>query len=237
MINKKGIKELIDVIRIPLFFVLVIWLAHIGKIVFDINTVRYGIFPRAVNSLKGIFLAPLIHGDFKHLLSNTIPLFALSLILFHFYRKVAVISFLIIYIFTGASVWLFSNSMAYHIGASGVVYGLVSFVFWSGIFRRNVRAIILALIVLVVYAGYFTGILPDQEGVSWESHLFGAIIGIVTAFIFKGAIAEEEREKLPSWANEPAVGEKYFFPPDIFDKTKAQRIQEQQDIDGHIDQM
>lgn len=199
------------------------WVVHITKIAMDVDITRYGVYPRTISGAKGIIFSPFIHGDFSHLISNTIPMFVLGLIVFTFYRRVAISSFLLIYVFTGFSVWLFSSSMAYHIGASGVVYGLLSFVFWSGIFRQNIRAIVLALIVLVLYSGYFFGVLPDQEDVSWESHLFGAIIGIIISFIFKSVLEEEERDKESPFAHEALEAKDYFLPRDIFDKTKAQR--------------
>jgi len=93
---------------------------------------------------------------------------------------VGMTSFFMIYIITGFSVWLFGRSV-YHIGASGVVYGLISFIFWSGVFRRNLKSIVLALIVIILYSGYLGGIVPNKEGISWESHLLGGIVGIVVA--------------------------------------------------------
>ncbi len=220
---KKETQELFEAARFPIYFIILIWVIHISKIALDLHITDYGIFPRSVMGIKGIFLAPLIHGDFTHLISNTVPLLVLGLIVFLFYRKVALISFLIIYVTTGLMVWLFSGSMAYHIGASGVVYGLLSFVFWNGIFRRNIKSIVLALVVLVLYSGYFLGLLPDQEGISWESHLFGAIIGIVVSFIFKSTIEEDEVPRPSPWADEDPSAQHYFLPRDAFVYTKAQR--------------
>jgi len=220
---KKETQEFIDAARFPIYFIILIWIIHILKIVLESNITSYGIFPRSVIGLKGIILAPLIHGDFTHLISNTVPLFVLGLIVFLFYRKVALISFLIIYITTGLMVWMFSGSMAYHIGASGVVYGLLSFVFWNGIFRRNVKSIVLALVVLVLYSGYFLGLLPDQEGVSWESHLFGAVVGIAVSFMFKSTIEEDEVVRPSPWADEDPSSQKFFLPRNSFVHTKAER--------------
>ena len=172
--------------------------------------------------MKGIITAPLIHGDWNHLVSNTLPLLALGLLIFVFYKKVALKSFALIYLLTGIAVWLFGRNV-FHIGASGVVYGLVSFVFWSGIFRRNVKSIVLALIILIMYSGYFLGVVPGQEGISWESHLLGALAGILVAYIFKNEI---EQDEIPivyqlEESNEP------FFEKDTFDKTREEREREQ----------
>lgn len=120
---------------------------------------------------------------------------------------------------------MFGRSV-YHIGASGVVYGLIAFIFWTGIFRRNIKSIVLALVVVILYSGYFGGIVPFKEGVSWESHLLGGIVGIVIAFIFK-SIVEVDEEENPVWAQELEGDEKHFLPRDSFVKTKAEKLKEQ----------
>lgn len=128
-----------------------------------------------------------------------------------------------VYFLTGAAVWMFGRSV-YHIGASGVVYGLISFIFWSGVFRRNIKSIVLALIVTILYAGYLEGIVPMKEGVSWESHLLGAIAGIFVAFFLKGLIERDEEIRDP-WANESEEPTAYFFPRDVFEMTRAERLE------------
>ena len=107
-------------------------------------------------------------------------------------------------------------------GASGVVYGLVSFLFWTGIFRRNLKSIILSLAILVMYGGYFHGIVPTKEGVSWESHLFGGLVGIFTAYLFKNVREDDETERPDPWADERGK-EEYFLPRDTFEMTKQER--------------
>jgi len=133
---------------------------------------------------------------------------------------VAWASFIFIYLLTGAAVWLFGRSV-YHVGASGVVYGLVSFIFWSGVFRRNIKSIVLALIVTILYSGYLQGIIPFQEGISWESHLLGGLVGIFVAFLFKGIIENDEEATNP-WQDESTDTQRYF-PEDVFDMTKEER--------------
>ncbi|MFN4080126.1 MAG: rhomboid family intramembrane serine protease, partial [Saprospiraceae bacterium] len=182
----------------------------------------YGIMPRTVWGIRGILTAPFIHSDLSHILSNTVPLVLLTWMLLFFYRKIGYRTFFSIYFMTGILVWIFARSVS-HIGASGVVYGLVSFLFWMGVFRRSIRSIILAAIVAILYSGMFTGIFPDQPGVSWESHLLGSVAGIITAYLFKGEMEEEEIRYVRRRAI-PDSGEKLpFFSPDIFEKTKAQR--------------
>ncbi len=224
----KEVRNFIEAVRFPILFVLLMWIVHFYRVAAGAEFYGYGIFPRTLSGAKGILFAPFIHGDFGHLLSNTVPMLVLGFIIFSFYKRVAFVSFLLIFLLTGFSVWLFASSRAYHIGASGVVYGLLSFVFWNGIFRRNVKAIVLSLVVLVLYSGYFFGVLPDQEGISWESHLFGGIVGIIISFVFKSVIEEDEEERRDPWANDSQVT-RYFFPRDTFEKTKAERQREQQD--------
>jgi signal transduction histidine kinase len=132
---------------------------------------------------------------------------------------------LLLYFVTGFAVWLFARAGVFHIGLSYVVYGLVSFVFFTGIFRRSVRSIILALIVTILYSGMIAGILPTNEilqrNISWESHLLGAIMGSFLAYFYKEEIEEDEAE--PSIADEE---KRPYFPPDIFDKTKEEKWRE-----------
>jgi len=170
---------------------------------------------------RGVLFAPLIHDDFKHLISNSAPVFVLSFIIMYFYRRVAARSMMMIYLLTGFAVWLFARKV-FHIGASGVVYGLLSFVFWSGVFRRSIKSIILALIVTVLYSGYLGGILPNQPGISWESHLLGAIVGIFTAYWYKEEIEADDKPQPPSWEGESQEAS-YFLDRDVFEKTKAER--------------
>ncbi|NUQ24033.1 MAG: rhomboid family intramembrane serine protease [Saprospiraceae bacterium] len=191
----------------------------------------FGIYPREIFGLRGVVLAPLIHANFGHLLANTPPLFVLSAMVLFFYRRVAAPAMVMIYLLTGLAVWTFARPV-FHIGASGVVYGLVAFVFWNGIFRRNIRAIALALIVVFYYGSMFMGILPGQDGVSWESHLLGGLAGIFTAYWFKNRSEKEEIREPYSWEKEEQLPPGAFFDPDVFDKTKAERRKEREDQDN-----
>lgn len=201
------------------------WTVHIVKVVFDLPLAYLGILPREIVGLKGILTAPLVHGDWGHLISNTVPLAVLGMILFLFYKRVAVKSFLLIYVFTGLAVWLLGRDV-WHIGASGVVYGLLSFVFWNGVFRRSFKAIVLALVILIMYSGYFLGIVPGQPGISWESHLYGALVGIAVSYLFKDSIEADERPQEPEYLKDYHP-DRFLLPRDTFDKTLAERQQEQ----------
>ncbi len=211
-------------LSLPLKFVLVLWVIHVIQFVLGLNLGAWGVLPQHISGLKGILFMPLIHGDFGHLLSNTPPLFAMSALILFFYRKVAIRSFVMIYLLSGLAVWLFARPV-FHIGASGVIYGLVSFVFWNGIFRRNLKAIVLSLIVMFYYGSMFAGILPGQEGISWEGHLFGGLVGIFVSYWFKDEIERDEKKPVYSWQLEQEE-KHHFLDPDAFDKTKQERMRD-----------
>ena len=219
-----SVKEFFKSAKFSGFFVAVLWLVHITKLLLDFNLTRWGIFPREMDGIWGIFAAPLIHGSWQHLISNSAPLFVSLVIIHYFYKRVVVSSFVLIYFLTGSAVWLFGRSV-YHIGASGVVYGLIAFIFWSGVFRRNIKSIVLALIVTILYVGYLEGIVPFQEGISWESHLLGLIVGIIVAFFMKGIIEKDEVPQNP-WADDDSDFE-FLLPRDTFEKTMEQRALEE----------
>jgi membrane associated rhomboid family serine protease len=203
-------------LKAALSIIAVIWIIHLFQVIFDLPLFKFGgLFPREIFGIKGIFLSPFLHGDWMHLVNNSIPLIVMITIIGFFYRKVAVSSIFYIYLLTGISVWFFGRSV-YHIGASGVVYGLVSFVFWAGIFLRNGKSIVLALIIAVLYSGMFLGVLPNEEGISWESHLIGGIVGIFVAFIFRHKMRRLYRERPKVWEEEEP--QKYFFDQDTFNR-------------------
>ena len=221
--------RLVKAIQYPLTFIAMIWGVHILQLLPFLDFRHFGVKPRHVEGLYGILFSPLLHGDFGHLISNSVPLLALGGLIFFFYPRVAWRSLLMIYVMAGVALWLFGNMFtfenSYHIGASGVVYGMVAFVFWSGIFRKNLKAIVLALIVLMYYGGLFMGILPGQEGISWEGHLYGALVGMYVAYWYKDEIENDEKPTRYSWEDEPDVVND-FLPKDTFDKTKEQRRRE-----------
>ncbi len=167
-------------IVVPSRVVFFMWLIFFPQFTFGIDLTVFGILPRTVHGLLGIVVSPLLHGSVGHLVSNTLPLLFLGTTLFLFYDKIAGKVFLQCYFYTGALVWLLARP-AIHIGASGVIYGLASFLIFIGFFRHDFKSIIISLITIFIYSGLFYGIMPFQIGVSWESHLFGGIIGLFSA--------------------------------------------------------
>ena len=204
----------------PIGFVILIWIIHIMQVFLGISLVKLGVFPGAIEGLPGILTSPLIHGSWDHLFYNSLSFLILGAIIFWFYPKIALRSFVWLYLLSGLGVWLFAQPHSFHIGASGLVYGMVSLVFWNGVFRRNLKSTVLALIILVLYAGYFGGIVPGKEGISWESHLLGALAGIGLAWWYKNEIEEDE---IPEPPIEEEEEKEYFLNRDAFQVTLAER--------------
>ncbi len=125
---------------------------------------------------------------------------------------------------------------SYHIGASGVLYGLISFIFWSGIFRRNIRSIVLALIMILMYSGMIVGLFPDAEGqISWQSHLIGGVIGLILAFQYREILEPDELQHFEKFQFEPEGEKQFFLERDTFEKTKSERDNGGfQDSDGWV---
>ena len=195
----KNKKLILKRIFIPLAFPALLWVIHILSILLDLDLSGMGVLPRKPEGLLGIVSSPLIHANFSHLISNTFPLIVLGWIIFYFYPKVAYAVFGFVYFFTGLLVWIFARQV-YHIGASGIVYGFVSFLFFSGIFRKDNTSISLALIITFLYGGIIWGVLPGWKGISWESHLFGAITGLTAAYLFRKI---DPPKKKYDWEDEP----------------------------------
>jgi membrane associated rhomboid family serine protease len=146
---------------------------------------KFGIVPRTTSGLIGVFTAPFLHGGIRHLLSNTVPLITLLIVLNTIYPRKTVAVFLFITIASGILVWLFARN-ANHIGASGLIYGLVAFLIVNGILEKKYIPIFISIGVSIVYGGLIWGIFPSVKSyISWEGHLFGAIAGILIAFLLK----------------------------------------------------
>ncbi len=165
-------------------FTLMLWLVKALEWAVALDFGFLGILPRTLSGTMGIVTAPLVHGDVLHLLSNTFPLLLLGISVFYFYERIALEVFVWIYFMSGFWVWMAARD-AYHIGASGLVYGLVSFLFFSGLFRRDVRSLSISLIVIFLYGGMVQGLFPINERISWESHLLGALAGAFCAFFYR----------------------------------------------------
>lgn len=184
MFRERELKIFKRGIYLTLSFVLLLWAVKSVEWAEGWDFGYYGILPRTLKGSIGIITGPLIHGDLIHLMSNTFPLLVLLLGLFYFYHKIALEVFIWIYLATGFWVWVIGRE-AYHIGASGIVYGLMMFIFWGGVLRKNPRSLAISMIIFFLYGYMIYGLFPGDENVSWESHLMGSIAGIFLAIYFK----------------------------------------------------
>lgn len=173
-----------SVLLVPVMAIVLIWLIYFIEIKFSLNFNKYGIYPKTLKGLRGIICSPFIHSNTKHLFNNSIPLAVMLISLYYFYNKIA--SKVLFYgiILTGILTWSFARP-SFHIGASGVVYLLVSFIFFSGIIRKYYRLTALSLIVVFLYGGMVWYIFPIEERISWEGHFSGFLVGFVFAIIFR----------------------------------------------------
>ena len=169
---------------VALSFSLLLWLIKLLEFVGGLDFSRFGIYPRQLEGLPGILLAPFIHGSFAHLFANTAPIIVIGTMLLYAYPRSAKVVLPVVYLAGGSAVWLFARD-AYHIGASGLTFGMLFFVFTVGALRWERRAIAISLIVFFLYGSAIWGVLPSTHDVSFESHLSGALIGIVLAFLLR----------------------------------------------------
>ncbi len=177
-------KRFIYSLVFPAFFLFILWVVKIFEITMDLSFVQGGVFPRRFSGLQGILFSPMIHGDWKHLFDNSLPVFFLSLALFYFYRDIAYRIWLLIYFIGGILLWCVGRE-AYHIGASGLIYGLASFLFLSGIIRRVRALTAISLLVVFLYGSMIWGLFPFDFEVSFEAHITGAVSGIILAFLYR----------------------------------------------------
>jgi len=194
MSNKKqnSFKFKLETLAIPLYSVLFLWIVLLLDFKYGLHLKNYGIYPRTIKGLIGIVTSPFIHKNISHLANNSVPLFVMLLSLFYFYRANA---FKIIWqgvLISGLLTWLFARS-AFHIGASGLVYLLVSFIFFSGVISKHYRLIAVSLIVVFLYGSLVWFMFPVDENISWEGHLFGFLTGLLLAIKYRKVLPKPEK--------------------------------------------
>jgi membrane associated rhomboid family serine protease len=164
-------------------FVGVLWLSEIIDTVLNNRLDSEGIRPGSTDGLSGILFAPLLHGGFGHLIANTVPLLVLGfLVLLSGLRQwVAVTA--AVWLIGGVGTWLFGGAGTVHIGASGLVFGWLAYLIVRGFFNRQPTQILVGIAVFLMYGGALWGVLPGQPGISWQGHLFGAVGGVVVAWL------------------------------------------------------
>lgn len=183
-------------------FVGLIWLVALLSYLNDVNLAWLGIHPRDFLGLTGVFMGPLIHSGLIHLLSNSFPLVLLSGFILFLHRSVALRVFVLVYVLSGLFTWFIGRD-AYHVGASGVVYGLAGFLLFNGIVRRDRAGLAVSLAILFLYSGLFYGLFPSEERISWEGHLGGILAGLVAAVLY-GEHVDKKQLAIPA---EPALSQ------------------------------
>ena len=168
----------------PIAFVLVIIFVELLDVKFQIKAAQFGVFPRSFSGLKGIVFSPFIHGDWKHVFNNSIPLIVLGSSLKYFYKDISKEVFLWSWLMSGLWLWVIGREN-YHIGASGIVYALASFLFFSGLIRKHTKLMAISFFVVFMYGGLVWGLLPIRQHISWEGHLSGAAAGLILAWWFR----------------------------------------------------
>ena len=180
-----------------------VWIAWFAAQMLGWSLDDLGIRPRLPAGLIGILTAPLAHASFEHLMSNTLPLALLATLTLYCYPLGARRAIPLIWILSGLGVWLFARSSV-HVGASGIAHGLMFFLFFMGLLRRDRLAVVTALVVFFLYGGMLLSVLPHEQHVSYEYHFAGAVAGVLAAILFRRSDPMPPRKRY-SWEDEEAA--------------------------------
>ncbi len=186
-------------LKVSLYFVTLLWVVTLLDWGLELELTRFGVRPRSLPGLPGVLVAPLLHGGFSHLISNSLPLLVLGTGMLYLYPHSSLKVIPAVYLGPGLAVWLFGRPPL-HIGASGLVYGLAIYILISGIIRRDTRAVSAAMLVFFLYGTLLLGLLPNHSSISWETHLIAALIGLVLALLFRRL--DVPLRKRYDWENE-----------------------------------
>ena len=171
-------------IRVSAAFVAVLWLILLVDRALGLQLAQYGLLPRHVTGLLGLLTTPLLHGGVLHLASNSMPLLVAGTAMLFLYPNSALRTLPLLYAGAPLVVWVLGRG-TYHIGASGLVYGMLTYVFVGGLLRRDLRSVTVAMLVWFLYGSLAAGLVPGRAGVSWELHLAGTVLGAVLAVVYR----------------------------------------------------
>ena len=225
--------------KLTFWFAGLLWAILIADTVFGLGLARYGLRPRHLDGLVGIFTAPLLHSGAEHLFSNTLPLVISLTTVLYLYPRSAMRVIPIIWIGSGLLAWIIGRE-SLHFGASGFVYGLLAYVFISGILRMDMRSVAVSVMVWFLYGSMIWGVLPIRPNMSWELHLTGAILGVAMALVYRRW--DLTPVKRYSWEDDDSVPE--WFPlkePSLHDpardvsaaENKQERLPSRSDAKDH----
>jgi membrane associated rhomboid family serine protease len=195
---------------VALSFVLLLWVLKLVEYLGGLDFTQFGIYPRRADGLAGVILAPFIHGSVTHLFANTAPIVVIGTMLLYGYPQASKVLLPVVYLGGGVAVWLFARE-AYHIGASGIAFGMLFFVFSVSVLRWERRKIAISLVVFFLYGGMISGVIPGANDISFESHLSGALIGIVLAFLLRNRDPEPPRKQY-NWEHDETETDDYEWP-------------------------
>lgn len=186
-------------------FILLLWTIRISESTFGISLGGMGVYPQTRGGLMGILFAPLIHGSWQHLVSNTLPILLLGSMLLYGYPRSRWWLISVVWLLSGLGVWLFARE-SYHIGVSGLAHGLFFFLFIAGILRRDNRSVALLMVAFFMYGTMIWTIFPQEPGISFEYHFFGALAGALCAVIFRHWDPKPQR-KTYQWEDDEDIEE------------------------------
>lgn len=203
-------EKMLDAVMASLFVLSVIWALFLMDEYLGYNLKPFGMRPRSIDGIKGVFTMHFLHGDWKHLINNTLSFFVLNSFLFYFYRSLSLKVFGWLFLFSGIVLW-FIGRPANHIGASMLIYGLFGFLLFSGLLRKNPRARRVALAVSLYYGSMMWYAFPIEAGISWEGHLSGLTVGAVLALVYRKQGPPEPTYRFES-EPEPDDSDPYWMP-------------------------
>lgn len=197
-------KQILSVLFYPVLFMGICWIVFITDQLFSLQLFNYGVLPRTVKGLRGILFSPFLHANLEHILSNTLPILILGALVFYFYKRIARQAVIWIWLISGLWLWIGGRNSedhpTLHAGASILIYGLATFLFFSGVFRRNLRLMIVSALVVFLYGSIMWGVLPLKSDMSWEGHLSGALAGVLVAYSYR---KEGPQKRRYTWEDEP----------------------------------
>ena len=170
-------------LELSILLIVLLWLILLVDVMLPVDLRQFGIRPRQIDSLGGILFAPFLHADLSHLIANSGALFVLMLVSLSYNRRMTFQALAIIIVAGGLLVWIFGTPRSVHIGASGVVFGLIGFLLFTGFFRREWSALLVSIIVFLLYGGALLSLFVHVPGISWSSHFFGFLAGVLAAWL------------------------------------------------------